>query len=165
METPNNTLETLNLEHVNHLLAQGFTPEHINTFVSNGLVKSLTADEAYKAGFSVAIEGIPVTGGLLFQFSSTFAQLRLNNQNIIPKDRNDSDSKYAKYLSLGGAIDRDCAYIPDGCKAVTEGMKDSLAFTCTKQIERGLQAAIDQGLGEWAVKVSGRSFVRVTPHD
>jgi hypothetical protein len=58
METPNNTVETLNLEHVNHLLAEGFTPEQIDTFVSNGLVKSLTADEAYKAGFSVAIEEI-----------------------------------------------------------------------------------------------------------
>jgi ABC-type oligopeptide transport system ATPase subunit len=142
METPNNTVETLNLEHVNHLLAEGFTPEQIDTFVSNGLVKSLTADEAYKAGFSVAIEEIPVTGGLLFQFSSTFAQLRLDNQNIIPKDRNDSDSKYAKYLSLGGAIDRDCAYIPDGCKAVTEGMKDSLAFTHIGGIPTGAVAGV-----------------------
>jgi energy-coupling factor transporter ATP-binding protein EcfA2 len=142
METPNNTVETLNLEHVNHLLAEGFTPEHIDTFVSNGLVKSLTADEAYKAGFSVAIERIPVTGGLLFQFSSTFAQLRLDNQNIIPKDRNDSDSKYAKYLSLGGTIDRDCAYIPDGCKAVTEGMKDALAFTHIGGIPTGAVAGV-----------------------
>lgn len=142
METPNNTVETLNLEHVNHLLAEGFTPEHIDTFVSNGLVKSLTADEAYKAGFSAAIEGIPVTGGLLFQFSPTFSQLRLDNQNIIPKDRNDSDSKYAKYLSLGGAIDRDCAYIPDGCKAVTEGMKDALAFTHIGGIPTGAVAGV-----------------------
>jgi hypothetical protein len=129
METRNKTVETLNLEHVNHLIAEGFTPEQIDIFVSNGLVKSLTADEAYKAGFSVAIEGIPVTGGLLFQFSPTFAQLRLDNQNIIPKDRKESASKFAKYLSLGSAIDRDCAYIPDGCEAVTEGMKDALAFT------------------------------------
>ena len=31
----------------------------------------------------------------------------------------------------------------------------------TQQIERGLQLAIDQGLGEWAVKRAGRDFVRV----
>jgi hypothetical protein len=142
METPNKTVETLNLEHINHLLAEGFTPEHIDTFVSKGLVKSLTAYEAYKAGFSVAIDGVPVTGGLLFQFSPTFSQLRLDNQNIIPKDRNDSASKYAKYLSLGGAIDRDCAYIPDDCKAVTEGMKDGLAGTYIGCIPTGAVAGV-----------------------
>jgi hypothetical protein len=31
----------------------------------------------------------------------------------------------------------------------------------TQQIELGLQAAIDQELGEWAVKRAGRDFVRV----
>jgi hypothetical protein len=31
----------------------------------------------------------------------------------------------------------------------------------TQQIELGLQAAIDRGLGEWAVKRAGRDFVRV----
>jgi hypothetical protein len=31
----------------------------------------------------------------------------------------------------------------------------------TEQIARGIQAAKEQGLGEWAVKVAGRSFVRV----
>lgn len=30
-----------------------------------------------------------------------------------------------------------------------------------QQIARGLQAAKEQGLGEWAVKVAGRSFVGV----
>jgi LPS O-antigen subunit length determinant protein (WzzB/FepE family) len=33
--------------------------------------------------------------------------------------------------------------------------------TRTKQIEIGLQAAKDQGLGEWAVKRAGRDFMRV----
>ena len=128
----------LNLEHFNHLLAEGFTSEQIDTFVSNGYVKSLTADAAYKAGFSVAIEGVPVTGGLLLRFSQTFAQLRLDNREIILKDRTDSDSKFAKYLSQGGAIDRDCAYIPDGCKAVTEGMKDGLLVLISAVSLRGL---------------------------
>ncbi len=30
-----------------------------------------------------------------------------------------------------------------------------------EQIARGIQTAKEQGLGEWAVKVAGRSFVRV----
>ncbi len=36
-------------------------------------------------------------------------------------------------------------------------------FVChagTKQIEQGVQAAKEQGLGDWAVKVAGRSFVK-----
>ena len=137
-----NSVETLNLDHQKHLLDEGCTQEIIDLLVNDGLVKSLTADEAYKAGFSVAIEGIPVTGGLLFQFSPTFSQLRLDNSAIIPKDRNDSDSRFAKYLSLGGAIDRDCAYLPEGVRAVTEGMKDALAFTNIGGIPTGAVAGV-----------------------
>jgi hypothetical protein len=50
-----------------------------------------------------------------------------------------------------------------GIDAMTavEAQKKQDTDTRTKQIERGLQAAIDQGLGEWTVKVAGRSFVRV----
>jgi hypothetical protein len=136
------SIDLLDPEHRNHLLAEGFTHELIKAFVLNGLVKSLTPEEAYKTGFSVAIDGIPVAGGLQFQFSPTFAQLRLDNQNIIPKDRAESSSKYAKYLSLGGAIDLGCAYIPDGCKAVTEGMKDALAFTHHGDIPTGAVAGV-----------------------
>jgi hypothetical protein len=47
--------------------------------------------------------------------------------------------------------------------AAVEAQKPENASIRSKQIERGLQAAIERGLGEWVVKVSGRSFVRVTP--
>jgi hypothetical protein len=52
-----------------------------------------------------------------------------------------------------------------GIEALTavEAQKKENTDTRTKQIEIGLQAAKEQGLGEWAVKVSGRSFVLVTP--
>jgi hypothetical protein len=43
----------------------------------------------------------------------------------------------------------------------TEAQKKENIDTRTKQIEHGLQAAKDLGLGDWAVKVAGRSFVRV----
>ena len=46
----------------------------------------------------------------------------------------------------------------------TEAQKKENIDVRTQQIEKGLQAAIDRGCGEWVVKVSGRSFVRVTPH-
>jgi hypothetical protein len=111
--------------------------------VNDRLVRSVTAEGAYKLGFSVAIDGIPVTGGLLFQFSPTFAQLRLDKQDTIPKDRKDPNcKKFSKYLSLGDAIDRDCAYIPDDCKAVTEGMKDALVGTQIGGIPTGAVAGV-----------------------
>jgi hypothetical protein len=42
----------------------------------------------------------------------------------------------------------------------TEAQKKENIDTRTKQIEHGLQFTIEQGLGEWTVKVAGRSFVR-----
>jgi hypothetical protein len=43
----------------------------------------------------------------------------------------------------------------------TEAQKKDNIDIRTKQIEEGLLVAKEHGLGEWAVKVAGRSFVRV----
>jgi hypothetical protein len=75
--------------------------------LKQGLIESLTAGEAYKPGFGVAIYNIPVTGGLRFNFTITFAQLRTDDPDILK----DEDGKSIKYLSLPGAIDLSCAYI------------------------------------------------------
>jgi gas vesicle protein len=50
-----------------------------------------------------------------------------------------------------------------GIEALTavEAQKKENIDIRTEQIELGLQAARDLGLGDWAVKVAGRSFVRV----
>ena len=50
-----------------------------------------------------------------------------------------------------------------GIKAMTatEAQKKQDTDTRTQQIERGIQAAKDKGLGEWAVNKAGRSFVQV----
>jgi hypothetical protein len=44
----------------------------------------------------------------------------------------------------------------------TEAQKKENIDTRTEQIEQGLQAAKEQGLGEWIVKVAGRSFEKLT---
>ena len=132
----------LTSEHLAHLISEGFTNELIESFIVQDLIESLSPEDSYKQGFGVAVDGKPATGGLLLRFSKTYAQLRLDNREIILKDRSDSDSQYAKYLSQGGAIDRDCAYIPDGCKAVTEGMKDGLAGTHIGGILTGAVAGV-----------------------
>jgi hypothetical protein len=43
----------------------------------------------------------------------------------------------------------------------TEAQKKKNTHTRTEQINKGLIAAKEQGLGEWSVGVAGRSFVRV----
>ena len=50
-----------------------------------------------------------------------------------------------------------------GIEAMTalEAQKKQYTNTRAEQIERGIQAAREQGLGEWIVKRAGRSFVRV----
>jgi hypothetical protein len=45
--------------------------------------------------------------------------------------------------------------------AATDAQRKKNIDTRTQQIEHGVQAASEQGLGEWTVKVAGRSFVRV----
>jgi hypothetical protein len=68
-----------------------------------------------------------------------------------PTDKDPSVKSWAEFFKI---IEMDALKAPDAQK------KENID-TRTKQIEQGLQAAKEQGLGEWAVKVAGRSFVRV----
>ncbi len=133
MNNSGHTTGKLSPEHRQHLREEGFPDDSIEKMVQEGLIESLTAAEAYKAGFSVAIDNIPVTGGIRFNFTDTFAQLRTDNPDVLK----DKDGKPIKYLSLPGAIDLSCAYIPDGCEAITEGMKDAIAFSLIGGIPTG----------------------------
>lgn len=69
--------------------------------------------------------------------------------NIADKDPN--TKSWAEFFRMIGM---------DVLKA-PEAQKKENIDTRTQQIELGLQAAKEQGLGEWTVKVAGRSFVRV----
>ena len=125
-----------------HLSGEGFSDDSIEKFKQQGIIESLTATEAYKAGFAVAIDNIPVTGGLRFNFTDTFAQLRTDDRDALK----DKDGKSIKYLSLPGAVDTNCAYIPDGCRAITEGMKDALAFSFIGGIPTGAIAGVSHAI-------------------
>lgn len=117
---------------------EGFSDELVERLKQRGLIESLTAAEAYKAGFGVAIDNIPVTGGLRFNFTDTFAQLRTDD----PVALKDKEGKPTKYLSLPGSVDENCPYIPNGCMAITEGMKDALAFYLIGGIPTGAIAGV-----------------------
>ena len=129
-------------EHHQHLSEEGFSDDSIEKFKQQGIIESLTANEAYKAGFAVAIDNIPVTGGLRFNFTDTFAQLRTDDRDALK----DKDGKSIKYLSLPGTVDTNCAYIPDGCRAITEGMKDALAFSFIGGISTGGIAGVSHAI-------------------
>ena len=128
------TKTTLHQDHIDHLLTEGFTQEQIDSWVANGDIESLTPNEARDRGFGVcklidpenSIYSEPLTGGLLLKFSDTFIQLRTNKPDLLPKP----DGKPTKYLTpIGRVIDTECALIPEGCKAITEGWKDAKAFS------------------------------------
>lgn len=112
---------TLKPEHRSHLIDEGFTLSEINDWVENGLV-SLDEEEAFSKGFKVYIKqedqpGRYISGsGLFFPFTNNFGQLRLDEPIDIYKYK-------AKYLTPANTQSK--AYIPEGCIAVTEGIKDA----------------------------------------
>lgn len=115
------TVLSLQEEHRNHLIGEGFTQTEIEDWVLEGLC-SITAEDAEQKNFFIikktdTNEYIRETdSGLYFPFTSTFGQIRLDN----PIDR---DGKPVKYLTPYKASSE--AYIPSGCVAVTEGIKDA----------------------------------------
>jgi hypothetical protein len=68
-----------------------------------------------------------------------------------PTDKDPSVKSWAEFFKIIGM---------DALTA-TDAQKKENIDTRTEQIEQGLQAAKEQDLGDWAVKVAGRSFVRV----
>jgi hypothetical protein len=73
------------------------------------------------------------------------------NTPIPAKNTDEGNKSWAEFFKMVG-IDAITA---------TEAQKKENIEIRTKQIEAGVLAAKDKGFGEWAVKVAGRSFVRV----
>ena len=68
-----------------------------------------------------------------------------------PTDKDPSVKSWAEFFTMVGI---------EALKA-TEAQKKENIDTRTQQAEEGIKAAKEQGLGEWSVKIAGRSFVRV----
>ncbi len=73
------------------------------------------------------------------------------NGGTTPTDKDPSVKSWAEFFKM---IEMDAL-------TATDAQKKENIDTRTQQIEHGLQAAKEHGLGEWTVKVAGRSFVRV----
>jgi hypothetical protein len=124
----------LEQKHIDHMTGEGFTPEYVNQL--QGGMRSLTQEEAEKMGFRVKDSDgkWQSSPGLYFQFTDTFGQLRADHPPLNSKGR------ACKYLTPVGAKSE--AWLPDGCKVITEGFKDAAAGTLRGGIPTGALAGV-----------------------
>lgn len=120
--------------HIDHLIAEGFTTNQINQLQTLG-VRSITQAEAIQKGFKVWAKGDWISGsGIYFPFTDGFGQIRLDT----PITR--EDGSCAKYLTPCKAKAQ--AYLPENCRVITEGFKDSQAGTLQGEIPTGAIAGV-----------------------
>ena len=113
--------------HYKHLCKEGFK-DHLDILLAHG-IRSLTKQEAGIMGFWAGVDGKPqTTSGLLFPLTKEFAQLRAD------------DKGFPKYF--GRSKVSPAAYVPIGCKVVTEGVKDALACSIFGGIPTGAIAGV-----------------------
>lgn len=125
---------TLNSLHQQHLIDEGFALEHIIEWQHQGL-ESLTEQQAAERGFRVWMrDGWKSGSGLYIPFTKDFGQLRLDT--LLER----KNGNLAKYLTPIGAKSQ--AWIPNGCQAVTEGIKDGRAGTVHGGIPTGAIAGV-----------------------
>jgi hypothetical protein len=119
-----------------HLLNEGFNPEQISRLRNNYGVRSVSQAEALKLGFKLwdsSKKQWCSSAGIFFPFSPSFAQLRCDT----PLIRN---GKPVKYLTPVGV--RTEAFLPEGCRVLTEGFKDAIAGSFHGGIPTGALAGV-----------------------
>lgn len=110
--------------HYQHLLDEGFTPEHIAKMERKGVI-SMPLQKSLKLRFKVfdSLNSKWVSSpGLYFPFTATFGQIRCDTPLIVPGRK-----KPIKYLTPLKAKTQ--AFEPNGMVAVTEGAKDAWRAT------------------------------------
>lgn len=109
-------------KHRQHLTDESFTCEEIDSLINQYGVRSLSELEAMSQGFKVWDgDQWHSSSGILFPYTSDFGQLRTDTP--IQRKR----GKPAKYLTQSGKVTQ--AFIPEGCRAITEGFKDAIIAT------------------------------------
>ncbi len=102
--------------HYDHLISEGFTPEHIWSMEQKG-VCSYSKNKAMTKGFKVwADDHWESSSGLYFPFTQTFGQIRCDQAL-------NRGGKPTKYLTPCGAKTQ--PYLPSDCNVITEGWKDA----------------------------------------
>jgi hypothetical protein len=133
VEMPNTQLTKA---HYDHMISEGFTPEMIAKMERSGL-QSITKEQALKQGFKSWHPTRQVwlsSSGLKMPFTSDFAQIRCDDPlEAIP-------GKPRKYLTPYKKQSQ--AFIPKGCKVITEGYKDAMAGCAHGKIATGAVAGV-----------------------
>ena len=120
--------------HRQHLIDEGFTPEEIAEWTQEGL-GSLSEEEAKNRKFLRKINGKWYSSsGIYLPFTNDFGQLRVDKPLV------GDEGKSAKYLTPLGTPSQ--AWIPDGCEAITEGLKDGRAGTVKGGMATGAIAGV-----------------------
>jgi hypothetical protein len=129
------SVSTIAPYHIAHLLDEGFTPDQIQDFAKLG-VRSVSATEARELGFLTrdSTNALVSRDGLLFPFTNTFSQLRLDKP-IIRKN-----GSVAKYLTP--CRRKAQAMTPAGCEVHTEGWKDAQAGSLHGTVPTGALAGV-----------------------
>lgn len=128
---------TLSREHLDHLLSEGFTETQVKIMQAAGVRSFTAADaQAYNIGAKDFSQGERYINpsGLYFPFSSDWGQIRCDKPPI------GKDGKPRKYLNPSGQDSQ--AWLPDDCKAITEGAKDAWAGTLHGGVSTGALAGV-----------------------
>lgn len=154
-ELINTTIKTYLLNNPIGIQSQTDIEELINTTIDDKISKASIGDDGVRA--EVEALGELVTELETYtqsQFKAVREELKkplaIANPTT-PTDKDPNVKSWAEFFTMIGM---------DALKA-TEAQKKENIDIRAKQIEHGIQAAKEQGLGEWTVKVAGRSFVRV----
>jgi hypothetical protein len=134
----------------------------LNEYGTNKLPDTVLNLETVKHEIEVALEPIRESvSNLDTDLQSLIASLaeplprriaRANTSSRKEKPNVDGDTRsWGEFFKMVGI---------EALTAVEAQKKDNIDIR-TEQIEQGLQSAKELGLGDWAVKVAGRSFVRV----
>jgi hypothetical protein len=144
-------------------VTRDYLEEYTNSTIEKSLVTPIDVSDIEKlvnTSIELAIE--PITTSIIELETYTrgkFEELETRsiaipvtvNTPIPAKNTDEGNKSWGEFFKMVG-IDAITA---------TEAQKKENIEIRTEQIEAGVLAAKEQGLGEWAVKVAGRSFVRV----
>lgn len=113
-------IDSLELDHYQHLLDEGFSNDHIEKMIQDG-VRSMSAIESQKKGYGMKNQkGVWASAGSGLYFPD-LKQLRLD------QPLENEKGKKVKYLSLHGEVEK--LKFSSDTKVITEGSKDAYAGT------------------------------------
>ena len=134
-------IRQLKAAHITHLTDEGFPPEQIDKWLSEGKIFSISEDEARSMGFKIwdAESKEWKSGpGLYLELAPGFAQIRLDSPITVKNKK--GKSRTAKYLTPCRV--KSIPMMPEDAIAWTEGWKDARAGSILGEIPTAAAAGI-----------------------